>query len=449
MEQLNFFNFPISVPSNVYGFAHLKGERSRVLVATLEKQIFCIEYSDGQFSCNEVHFTYIPNGADIISIDAFQRASTFDTVVGITFFKSSSKESEASELRKNAISQSSNRSLSSAERNQLSNQYYFNIYSSTNKFDLNQIAQDLSRSFELEFVPFHLYHTTLHFLDQPSEIVFLLSGSDCCVHIYREDVSNQCFSEEKINLFPELTNLRSIALWIDVLNLVDSSSNDHQAGGGSAAHCRRLTAIGAEDGWVELFLSEYDDPATPVPIRSFKHQFDGPVLSVRLFRDQSSNQLERSLKERLHLQGVAPYPTESIHLLVANSYEAPVVYRNVLHGGMTVRKNIPIANQMDILLATFVADINFDGQNEILLGKYSKDFLAYQYDAKAEEYVLVNRMKFANPLHVIAYLDLTGNGIKELVIITTKGVTIHRHKFSDVVRILEEKVGLCLQLSDR
>ena len=57
---------------------------------------------------------------------------------------------------------------------------------------------------------------------------------------------------------------------------------------------------------------------------------------------------------------------------MANSYEAPVVYRNVLHGGMTVRKNITIANQMDILLATFVADINFDGQNEILLGKYSK-----------------------------------------------------------------------------
>lgn len=67
MEQLNFFNFPISVPSNVYGFAHLKGERSRVLVATLEKQIFCIEYSDGQFSCNEVHFTYIPSEYSVIS----------------------------------------------------------------------------------------------------------------------------------------------------------------------------------------------------------------------------------------------------------------------------------------------------------------------------------------------------------------------------------------------
>lgn len=70
--------------------------------------------------------------------------------------------------------------------------------------------------------------------------------------------------------------MRSIALWIDVLNIEGDESE--------SAHCRRLTAIGAEDGWVELFLSEYDHPTTPAPIRSFKHQFDGPVLSVRLFR---------------------------------------------------------------------------------------------------------------------------------------------------------------------
>lgn len=62
MEQLHFF--PLAVPSNVYGFAHLRGsDRSRVLVATLEKQIFCIEYSGNAFTCNEVHFTYIPSEA--------------------------------------------------------------------------------------------------------------------------------------------------------------------------------------------------------------------------------------------------------------------------------------------------------------------------------------------------------------------------------------------------
>lgn len=184
--------------------------------------------------------------------------------------------------------------------------------------------------------------------------------------------------------------MRSIALWIDVLNIIERDDSE-------SAHCRRLTAVGAEDGWVELFLSEYDHPTTPEPVRSFKHQFDGPILSVRFFRgmhpgylsqffnfnpyfwpflDQSSNPLERSLQERLN---VATPHQESIHLLVANSYEAPVVYRNILQNGMSLCKQIPIANQMDILLATFVADINFDGQNEILLGKYSKVMQQIQF----------------------------------------------------------------------
>ena len=79
--------------------------------------------------------------------------------------------------------------------------------------------------------------------------------------------------------------------------------------------------------------------------------------------------MERSLKGRLHLDSSQD---TSIHLLVANSYETPVVHRNVMRDGMSVRKPLPIANKMDILLATFVADFNFDGYNEILIGKYSK-----------------------------------------------------------------------------
>ena len=46
---------------------------------------------------------------------------------------------------------------------------------------------------------------------------------------------------------------------------------------------RRITAIGCEDGSVELFVVEYDDPTSPEIFRSYKTQFDGPILSVRLF----------------------------------------------------------------------------------------------------------------------------------------------------------------------
>lgn len=71
MEQLNFF--PLAIPSNAYGLAHLKGDKNRVLITTLEKQIFCIEYNsiENQFTCYEIHFAYIPSKLSFHSINSF------------------------------------------------------------------------------------------------------------------------------------------------------------------------------------------------------------------------------------------------------------------------------------------------------------------------------------------------------------------------------------------
>ncbi|OTF81400.1 hypothetical protein BLA29_011225 [Euroglyphus maynei] len=132
MEQIGFF--PINNSSNIYGLTNIKGDmNTRILVATLEKQIFAIEYSENKnIVCNEIHFACIPNNADIISIDAFVRHNNNnDIVLGITFFKNY-EESDSNDFGKNIIS--NNR----LEKN-ICNNYYFNIYSSlstTNRFDL-------------------------------------------------------------------------------------------------------------------------------------------------------------------------------------------------------------------------------------------------------------------------------------------------------------------------
>lgn len=61
MEFLNYFSFPVQ--SNIYGLSCLQTDDGidRLLVATLENQIFCIESQQNKFSCREVHFTYIPS----------------------------------------------------------------------------------------------------------------------------------------------------------------------------------------------------------------------------------------------------------------------------------------------------------------------------------------------------------------------------------------------------
>ena len=61
MELLNYFSFPVQ--SNIYGLSCLQtyDGSDKLLVATLERQIFYIENKENKFCCREVHFTYIPS----------------------------------------------------------------------------------------------------------------------------------------------------------------------------------------------------------------------------------------------------------------------------------------------------------------------------------------------------------------------------------------------------
>lgn len=105
-----------------------------------------------------------------------------------------------------------------------------------------------------------------------SENLWLLSGSDCCVHVFREDIKKQCFYKEKNDLFPELNNFESIVLWVDVLNYEENNE------------LRRLSVVGCENGNIHLFFVELEDPNNPRIIKSWKNRFDGPVVSVKFFK---------------------------------------------------------------------------------------------------------------------------------------------------------------------
>lgn len=74
----------------------------------------------------------------------------------------------------------------------------------------------------------------------------------------------------------------------------------------------------------------------------------------------------------------------------------------------------------DCILSSCVADINMDGNNEILLGTYSHEILIYIYDKS--KWILMDKKKFDSPVHSMCYLDLTGDGLKELVVLTQRGV---------------------------
>ncbi|KAL9952670.1 hypothetical protein ACROYT_G039958 [Oculina patagonica] len=168
-EDLNFEEIhfsPIPSQTNIYGLTKIdrNEEGNKLFLASLSGRVVCLEYPRNSFvpTSREVPFTYIPESAEIVSIDAFNRPEpSKGLVVGISLI-----------LLKNSRSQQ---------------KQFLNIYSaleSKAEFSLDSIAEGCQH-LELDFVPFQLTHAEV-FIKGRKEVVFLLCGSDERIHMFCE-----------------------------------------------------------------------------------------------------------------------------------------------------------------------------------------------------------------------------------------------------------------------
>ncbi|KAG5899511.1 hypothetical protein JTB14_008200 [Gonioctena quinquepunctata] len=184
-------------------FKDLVNGTTKLLVASLKREIFCFEFQESSTgslipTTKEVSFTYIPNGAEIISIDSFNKSTTSNEfVIGITIIKNSNDSESHLET-------------------------YLNIYSGedTEDFNIENIAQSCL-NVELNFIPYMLFHTHLvtwkNGQIENKEIVFVLSGSDNQVHIFRENTTDHIYKEiDNKDHFPEFSKTPSPVTWIDI-----------------------------------------------------------------------------------------------------------------------------------------------------------------------------------------------------------------------------------------
>lgn len=319
----SFSRFPSQ--SNIYGLCQA-GEQ-QLLAATLKGKVVSFTYQELQQKirpvAKEVQFTYIPVDAEIVSIDAFNKSPPKrGLVVGITFIKDSGDKATP----------------------------FLNIYCDYepgSEFNLESIAQSCL-NLELQFTPFQLYHTEVHCEDGNNETVFLLSGHDQRIHLYKENASLHQFEEQPVEkLFPELQQLPSNVLWLDVLSVADG---------------RRLSAFGCQSGCVGLALV---DQCGPEILQSWRVQFDSPISMVSLFplTCPSDSPSSESVK--------------SYNLLVTSTIEMAVVYRDVQACGLSHSICLSESDQWDAVLCALVIDLDFDGQKEVLLGTYGQVCLSF------------------------------------------------------------------------
>ena len=117
---------------------------------------------------------------------------------------------------------------------------------------------------------------------------------------------------------------------------------------------------------------------------------------------------------------------------------------------------MPRSDDYDVATSCVVADLDMDGQHEILLGTYGQELLMYKLIEKPvelktedsspveavlrKEWELMWTRSFNAPILALQHLDLTGHGLKELILMTTRSVQVLQHDLEEVKAILRSRL---------
>ena len=391
---------PLPSQTNVYNYTSFElGDGSRkVLVGSLQGKVTCFEYQSEQPIATDVAFSYIPTDAEIVAIDAFVRPPN-GVLVGITLIKQEG----------------------------MSRMQFLNVYGShtdpRDSFDWARLVEDFQPC-SLDFLPYHLTHAKLK-----GETVFLLSGGDRRVHLYRlypEDQLKVFQEDEKLNDFlPEMCDcqLNSCIMRLDI-----RETNDI-----------RMTALGCQDGLV--CLSKVDLKTNCVLQKWHSTRLDGPITSLKLFEEKVTFPLdvERGLAHLFTVDQPDDHkPTSTmndLHLVVGCAIELAAVYKSVISMGLDLPTSLPSSDQYDSVLTVTAADVNWNNKNEILVGTYGQKLLIYESQeykspsnsVSCDIFVLSAEFEFPYPVYSVDYVDLTGDGMRELIITSLCGIHILQH----------------------
>ncbi|XP_074387952.1 KICSTOR complex protein kaptin-like, partial [Zonotrichia albicollis] len=231
--------------------------------------------------------------------------------------------------------------------------------------------------------------------------------------MYRENPGSHQFEEQPIQLlFPELQDLPSTVLWLDVRPLPGSGLGSRPSAARAASCGRRAV-----------------DEGTRVILQSWSRQQDGPISAVLLFQLPTEGHED---------------PEDSWSLLVSSTLEAAVVYRKLLKRGLAEPLVLPGSRGSDAVVCAKVTDVDFDGAAEILLGTYGQELLCYKYFGSDSggfgQFRPLWWRRFPSPLLALEPLDLTGDGLWELAVVCLGGLHVLQHSLEPTARLLRERL---------
>ncbi|XP_015364047.1 PREDICTED: kaptin-like isoform X2 [Diuraphis noxia] len=399
--------YETSSPANIYSATVMRkvdGDQKIVMIAS-KKDIITLESKiiddKVKTSIVELNFSNIPSNAEIISIHCINRCKEFDDFVfGITY------------------------ALITENEDPLKAETYLNIYSGFPGSSLEAIMENCI-TLKLGFVPYQLNHS-IYISESQKNGMWLLSGSDRKIHAYKIE-EQEILGQNIEEYFIEFEDTKdSIVLCFGT----KSFSN----------YKKRMSYYGCETGY--LMFAIVDSEKNQI-LHRFLERYESPITVMQLFNiNKKTVDLDNILSVKDDF--IPDYDTldekEQICLLVGSAVDNAVVYMNVLNNDLRNAITLTDSNRHQAIACALITDVNFDSKNEILLGTYGNYILNYVYENN--NWVEQQQFDMRDSVYTICYLDIVGEGVNDVVVMSERGIHILKHEPKYIVEVLKNRLKL-------
>ena len=246
------------------------------------------------------------------------------------------------------------------------------------------------------------------------------------MHVYSEDAQSMYLEvDPATHGLPEFSRrFPSVPLWTDTAV---------RAGA-------RVTATGCECGLLVVTRLSLDNLDSLV---SWEKQFHGPLTCTKLF---SVTPDPLTPPPCLNLVTSPRAETDSsLHLCVSHSLGQTEVFRDILHSSLADSCSLPESDSSDIVTCICVADVGMAGRQSLVLGTYGHQILCYDHTEAEAAWSLAWRRSLSAPVLSVRCEDLTGDGVRELIVVTTRGVQVLQLQLDNVKEVAIQRLKKLVQ----
>ena len=116
--------------------------------------------------------------------------------------------------------------------------------------------------------------------------------------------------------------------------------------------------------------------------------------------------------------------------------------------GLTSSTNLPQSDTHGMTTTVCVADIGLKGQHMLVVGTYGQQLLVYKQVEDGTDWELEWSRSLLAPVLGVRWVDMTGDGLRELVVITSSGVQVLQSQLDLVKDVTLERLRKLVELKN-